>query len=73
MKIIKYHVFTDNWDDYLDTQKEAYQWIQKRKDEGYYNLRIWEMIFECANRKEFEQMDEPTEEDCIFSEGSFPQ
>lgn len=57
--MIKYHVFANNYDDWFDDFKEA---EQAYKQLGRNPKRLYEEIYS----------DEPEEENCIKSYGSYP-
>ena len=62
---LKFHVFTDEKDDWFKTKNECNEWIKSYKKEGYADFRIWT----CEWNKEEGIYDDV---DCIYSKGTFP-
>lgn len=61
-----YHVFTDGYDNWFKTLKEAKKAIEQLKLEGHENLRIYKETNWDNQEGIF------TDEDCIYSIGNFP-
>jgi len=60
-----YHIFTDNRDEYTDDYAEAEKIFKQFKEYGC--ARLYEEIW-----NEEEDRDEPIEENCLKSYGSYP-
>lgn len=67
---ILYHVFTDNFDDWTETYKEALNIIKNLKADGYENLRIYKELYET--KKNYEDSPMVCDEECIYSKGAWP-
>lgn len=65
MLVTSYHAFTDEKDEYTATLEQAKSIINEWRDEGYVNLRIYELTSD-------DTLDDEVNEDCIFSEGNYP-
>lgn len=62
----QFHIFSDNIDDYTDTNKQAMEMVKSLLKEGYDNIRIYHQTEWNKEEGIFE------DGDCIYSLGSFP-
>lgn len=66
MLVTSYHAFTDQLDEYFNTQAEAIAQCDKWYAEGYSNLRVYEQT------SDDQYADDEVQEDCVYAVGDFP-
>lgn len=62
----QFHIFTDNKDNYTDTNKEAMEYVKHLIKEGYENIRVYHQTEWDEENGIFE------DGDCIYSLGEYP-
>jgi hypothetical protein len=62
---LKFHVFTDNKDDWKKTEKETRTLIRRWRKEGFKNFRVYTCVWN-ATEGIYDDVD------CIYAIGSFP-